>query len=32
VDQGERVVVSGTPMLGDGVVVRLAAWAQGSAR
>lgn len=32
VSEGERVVVSGTPMLGDGVHVRLAAWEQGSAR
>jgi RND family efflux transporter MFP subunit len=32
VNEGERVVVSGTPMLADGVVVRLAAGEQGSAR
>jgi RND family efflux transporter MFP subunit len=32
VSEGERVVVSGTPMLADGAAVLLAAWDQGSAR
>ncbi len=32
VNEGEQVVVSGTPMLADDVAVRVAAWDEGSAR